>query len=237
MPQIPADFTVLDERELAALDALLAGHDAPWWNHFYQDRGKPIPFFSEHPDESLVQALPTLRIAPGRALDLGCGNARNAIHLARCGFAVEGWDHSQAAIDWAAQRCALAQVTVRLHCRSVFELAAEARVQDLVYDSGCFHHIAPHRRHQYVNQIAGALAPGGWFGLVCFRPEGGSGLTDDEVYRHRSLGGGLGCTEERLREIWTPAFVVRSLRAMQKHDGASGLFGQPYLWSLWAQRR
>ena len=49
--------------------------------------------------------------------------------------------------------------------------------------------------------VANALKPGGYFGLVCFAPEGGSGYTDEEAYERGSLGGGLGYTESALREF------------------------------------
>ena len=32
---------------------------------------------------------------------------------------------------------------------------------DLVYDSGCFHHIAPHRRATYLHRVLPLIAPGG----------------------------------------------------------------------------
>jgi cyclopropane fatty-acyl-phospholipid synthase-like methyltransferase len=173
---------------------------------------------------------------PVDALDLGCGNARNAIFLARHGFAVDAVDFSKTAIDWAAQRVTEAGVPVNLIHESVHRLELTPRSCGLVYDSGCFHHIAPHRRDGYVRKVASALAPGGWFGMVCFRPEGGSGLSDSEVYEQRSLRGGLGYSEEQLREIWSNGFAIREVRRMEKQSPESGLFGEPFLWSLWAQR-
>jgi hypothetical protein len=106
----------------------------------------------------------------------------------------------------------------------------------LIYDSGCFHHIAPHRRAQYVDLVINALRPGRWFGLTCFRPEGGSGLTDEQVYDRGTLGGGLGYTEERLREIWSRDLQVRSIRQMKKPSDDSGLFGETFLWVMLAQK-
>lgn len=60
-----------------------------WWDGFYADRDAPIPFFVAKPDESLVSWLERGLIAPGRALDLGCGPGRNALHLASLGFEVD----------------------------------------------------------------------------------------------------------------------------------------------------
>ena len=230
------EFVYANDDVLAMLDKLLANRNSDWWNEFYEDRAKPCPFFVESPDENLARWIDEKFIRPGRAVDLGCGNGRNAIFLARRGFVVEGVDYSQKAIDWAGERVREAGVAVRLRCQSVFALEYEAGSCDLVYDSGCFHHIPPHRRRTYVELVTEALRPGGWFGLTCFRPEGGSGFSDYEVYERRSLGGGLGYTEERLREIWSHGLQVRAIRRMNKPGDESGLFGADFLWALLAQR-
>jgi SAM-dependent methyltransferase len=108
---------------------------------------------------------------------------------------------------------------------------------DLVYDSGCFHHLPPHRRQDYVELVHRALRPGGSYGLVCFRPEGGSGYTDQQVYERASLGGGLGYSEDRLRALWDKApFSVRVLRQMNKIGGQGPCFGEDFLWVLLATK-
>jgi SAM-dependent methyltransferase len=231
------DSSRMTERELVELDALLGRGDGDWWNGFYQDRAKPCPFFLASPDESLAQWVREGIVRPGRTIDLGCGHGRNAVFLAQQGFAVEAVDYSQAAIEWARERVAEAGVPVTLMQRNVFDVELERGAYDLVYDSGCFHHMPPHRRAQYVQLVVNALKPGGLFGLTCFRPEGGSNFTDDEVYERRSLGGGLGYTEERLREIWSAGLTVRIVRQMEKPAPDSGLFGEPFLWALLAQKR
>jgi SAM-dependent methyltransferase len=230
-------FEGLTPIALAELDALLADADGSHrWDGFYADRAKPCVFFGTAPDESLARWVQDGALRPGRAIDLGCGNGRNAVFLAQQGFSVEAVDYSQAAIDWAHDRVAEAGVEVALARRNVFDLALEANAYDLVYDSGCFHHIAPHRRTQYVETVVRALKPGGSVGVTCFRPEGGSGYTDDEVYQRRSMGGGLGYTEERLRDIWSRGMQVRALVPMRKTSPASGVFGESFLWTLLAQK-
>ena len=49
------------------------------------------------------------------------------------------------------------------------------------------------------------------------------------------LGGGLGYTAERLREIWSSGLQVRIIRQMDKTSPESGLFGETFLWALLAQ--
>lgn len=208
-----------------------------WWNAFYATRSKPCPFFVEWPDESLAQWVDDGTLVPGKAMDLGCGAARNAIFLARRGFAVDAIDYSHTAIDWAEERVRDAGVDVRLQCRSVFEITVEPGTFDVVYDAGCFHHMPPNLRRAYVDLVTTALKLGGFLGLTCFRPEGGSGFTDDEAIDRGSVGGGLGYTEGRLREIWSPGLEVRAIRQMQKPSPGSALFGEDFLWVMLARKR
>jgi len=49
----------------------------------------------------------------GRILDLGCGEGRDSVYFAFCGYEVTGLDHSRYLLDVAAQRAAAAGVTVR----------------------------------------------------------------------------------------------------------------------------
>jgi SAM-dependent methyltransferase len=127
---------------------------------------------------------------------------------------------------------------VALQRCSILDATFKESSYDLVYDSGCFHHLPPHRRGDYVELVDRALKPGGGYGLVCFRPEGGSGYTDEQVYERASLGGGLGYSEEALRALWDRApFRVRELRQMCKTDGRAPCFGEDFLWVLLALKQ
>jgi SAM-dependent methyltransferase len=122
-------------------------------------------------------------------------------------------------------------------CASIFDARIADGAYDLVYDSGCFHHLPPHRRRTYVELADRALKPGGGYGLVCFRPEGGSGFTDQQVYERASLGGGLGYAEDRLRALWDrPPYSVRELRPMDKAASRGDRFGEDFLWTLLAAK-
>jgi SAM-dependent methyltransferase len=220
----------------AALDALFQDHQADWWDRFYRQRDRPVPFFTDAPDEHLWQAVQQGWMAPGRALDLGCGQGRNAIFLAQRGFVVQAVDLSGEALAWARERASALAVPPRWTQASVFDLAIEPASVDLVCDSGCFHHLPPHRRADYVALVGRALKPGGWLALACFRPEGGSGLSDEAVYQRRSLGGGLGYSEAQLRGLWAGPLQIHHLRPMQAPAPGSGVFGAPFLWAMLAQR-
>lgn len=231
------NFRLLRESELAALDDLLAEDGDGRWQTFYSDRARPCPFFVQVPDENLVEWTKAKRFPTGTALDIGCGNARNSVFLANAGYCVTAVNYSASAIAWARENVAAASVDVALVGGSIFDVALPNESFDFVYDAGCFHHIAPHRRHQFIDTVYEKLKPRGWFGLVCFAPEGGSGLTDSEVYERRSLGGGLGYSDAELREFWSATMDVHVLRRMYDQPHGTGMFGKGFLWVMLAQKR
>ncbi|MGW2021640.1 class I SAM-dependent methyltransferase [Streptomyces decoyicus] len=209
---------------------------ASWWDGFYADRSKPVPFFAAKPDENLVSYLERGLLTPGRALDLGCGPGRNALHLAAAGFAVDAVDLSPAALAWAEDRAREAGADVRFLRGDAFALADTGLngPYDLIYDSGCFHHLPPHRRISYLALLDRALAPGGHFALTCFAAGGmGSELGDADFYRQSRLHGGLAYTSESLRRIFSELSEVE-LRRMHDEPPESPRFGEPFLWTaLW----
>jgi SAM-dependent methyltransferase len=217
------------EGVLALLDDLLAPTDGDWWDGFYTDRSRGIPFFVDKPDEHLAEAVEQRVARPGRALDLGCGPGRNALHLAAAGFAVDALDLSATAIAWARERAAAAGVEVDWRVADAFT-ADLPGPYDLVVDSGCFHHVPPHRRVAYLQLLQRVLAPGGLLCLTCFTTEGGVGVPDVEMYREGRRTGGIGYSEADLQWIFD-GYEVVTLRRMNGHGPDSPLFGESFLWA------
>lgn len=223
---------------LTMLDALLREPTA-FWDSFYEDRTKRIPFFVDKPDENLVAYVEQRQLPLTRVLELGSGPGRNALYLAERGSQVDAIDLAQSSIDWANERANERQLDVRFRQGNLFELSIEDGAYDFVYDSGCFHHIAPHRRHDYIRVVTEALRPGGCFALTCFvegGQYGGSDMTDWDVYRQRSLQGGLGFTEDKLRSIFD-TFDVLEIRLMQEAAPTDPVFGLSGLWTALFQKR
>ena len=237
------------EDVLALLDGLFAsefeaglatGDGKGFWDRFYADRSRPVPFFAAKPDENLAAYLDQGLIVPGRALDLGCGPGRNAVYLASHGFEVDAVDLSPVAVAWGEDRAHEAGVDVRFLCGDAFALpAAElSGPYDLVVDSGCFHHLPPHRRVSYLALLDRVLAPGGHLALTSFAAgEAGMGseLTDTDLYRERELQGGLAYTPESLRWIFS-GLVEVELRRMREEPPESELFGVTFLWTALFRR-
>jgi SAM-dependent methyltransferase len=221
----------------AMLDALLEEKSKIDWNGFYKDRTKKVPFFKNIPDENLVSYIESDLITAGKALELGCGPGRNAIYLAEKGFEVDAVDSSYEAIHWGKERSKKNNVTVNFIQRDIFTLDILNHSYDLVYDSGCLHHIAPHRRIQYLELLDRALKPGGLFAVTCFMEGGslgGSPLSDYDVYKHGGLQGGIGFNPEKLKSIFQ-AFKVIEIRRMNAETDS--LFGHPDLYAALFQKR
>lgn len=229
------------EDVFAMLDAMFgteadrwSDRGSSWWDEFYDDRSRGVPFFRPDPDESLVawHRKGLLEVpAGGRALDIGCGPGRNAVWLAEQGYDVDALDLSAAALHWGRERAAEAGVEVNFVRTNAFEWSVPTGGYDLVYDSGCFHHIPPHRRISYRSLLERALAPGGAFGLACFASGAmGSQTRDEDLYREGNLAGGLAYTDDDLRDMfgWLTEVELRPMRQMPVE---SGLFGESFLWA------
>ncbi|TMW70097.1 class I SAM-dependent methyltransferase [Alteribacter natronophilus] len=217
------------EDVLHMLDSWLDEDSGIDWDAFYKDRERPVPFFADRPDENILDYMESGKIKPGRVLELGCGPGRNALHFARNGFQVDAVDSSAEALSWASERAEKESLPVRFIQESLYNFDPEPGAYDLVYDSGCFHHVPPHRREGYMSLVKKALKPGGRFALTCFRengPLGGSPMTDREIYEKRTMAGGLGFTEEKLRLIFHE-FTEIEVRPMfvSKDPGVFGVEG------------
>lgn len=201
-----------------------------FWDDFYTDRTKEIPFFKiKGPDENLVDYFKN-GLAPKRVLEIGCGPGRNAVYMAKKGCEVDALDLSNNAIEWAKERAREEGVNIDFHCISLFDFKFKPHSYDFIYDCGLFHHLAPHRRLTYLEMLKKALKRDGYFGIVCFNTEGALETSDWEVYKEGSLKGGIGYTEGRLKEVFMNDFNLIDFREMKKISQPDKLFGEDFLW-------
>ena len=224
--QIQDLFTILDE---------VFREPKKFWEDFYYDREKDIPFFkNEGPDENLVGYF-NEGFMPSNVLELGCGPGRNAIYMAKQSCEVDAIDLSENAINWAIERAQENKATINFQCSSLFDIELDLEKYDFIYDSGMFHHLTPHRRISYVEILKRTLKKDGRFGLVCFTPEGALPTSDKEIYKEQSLKRGIGYTEERLRRIFERDFEILEFRKMKK-PSSQELFGEDFLWAIFMQK-
>jgi SAM-dependent methyltransferase len=129
------------------------------WNRRYA--GRELLWTAE-PNRFLVEELATL--PPGRALDLACGEGRNAIWLAGRGFTVDAVDFSDVALEKARALAAGRGVQVRWIEADVESFDPRQAAYDLVI---LFYlHLPWDRMKPMLRRAAAAVAAGGTFLLV-----------------------------------------------------------------------
>ena len=113
--------------------------------------------WSAEPNQFVVAELEHL--APGRALDLACGEGRNAIWLAEQGWTVTGVDFSEVALEKARRIAATRNVTIQWDLADVTEYSPPAEQFGLVIVM--YLHLPAAQRRVVFERAAAAVAPGG----------------------------------------------------------------------------
>lgn len=143
------------------------------WDRRYRDAGWPV-----EPDPSVVEL--TADLAPGSALDVGCGTGRHAVWLARRGWRVTGVDASRVGLELAHAAAREAEVTVELVRRELPVDELPDGPFDLVLVANL--HTPPPERDQVLASCATRVASGGVLVAVGHHVAGlgsGSGGPDD----------------------------------------------------------
>jgi len=133
-------------------------------------------------------------LTPGRALDLACGEGRNAIWLAEHGWAVTAVDFADVAVDRGRQWAADRELAIEWIVADVVQWVPPPDAFDLVLL--CFLQLpADERRIVWTNAVR-ALAPGGTLLLA--------------GHASRNLSEGVGGPQEA-GVLYTPSDVVAAL--------------------------
>ncbi len=160
---------------------------APW------DIGRPQPAMMQALDDGWVH---------GRVLDVGCGTGTNALYFAAHGCSAMGVDVVPAAIAAARDKALETGVDAVFF---VGDLTAPAPVGfseekfDTVTDVGFFHALSDEQRGVWIPRLAGLLAPGGSYVMLCF---------SDKV---RGAWGPRRISEAELRAVFTPGVGFSAL--------------------------
>jgi cyclopropane fatty-acyl-phospholipid synthase-like methyltransferase len=156
-----------------------------------------------------------------RALDLGCGEGRHTILLAKRGYETLGVDLEPAALALAKAACRKAGVKARFEVADALELGLSGRF-DVVLDYGVFHHVLKRDWGRYRRSVAGALRPGGRLLLSVFstkfRHHPGERRTRDWL-THRGHYDRF-FTLAELRESMAESFDLEA--HLEEHEGLNG---------------
>lgn len=150
--------------------------------------------YSEHPDSELVAALAE---APGRkAVDLGGGQGRHALYLARRGFDVELVDLSEQALIQAGRAALDEGLGLRTNRSNIayYEPAGDLAV---VVGALIFHVLARHAALGAAARLGDAMAPGAVFYFSL------PGFNDPTRALAADLLCAAGCTGEPVKHVVT----------------------------------
>lgn len=124
------------------------------WDGRYRERGA---VWGGEPNRFVVEVATD--IEPGTALDLGCGQGRNALWLASLGFDVTGLDLSPVAVEQAEAMAAELGIDATFEAVDLLEWDPEGRVWDLVLLA--YIHLPEVLRKRVHAAALKAVAPGG----------------------------------------------------------------------------
>lgn len=220
------------------LDSLFISSPKDFWNEVYFKRDKDLTFLTEYPDENLLSYFEKKILKPGKVFEIGCGQGRNATYFSEQGCEVDAIDISLEAIKWAKEIAKEKDLNINFFCRSIFDKQNTISEYDIVYDSGCLHHIYPHRRLQYIEIVKSLVKQGGYFSLVCFAPgyRKSIEINDWDVYRI-GMTGGLAFTKEKLIRLFEDSFDLVEFRKMSECDSQTKKYGKNFLWAtLWRKK-
>ncbi len=132
----------------------------PFWEESYGRPGRLDTFGGGQPSDELVRFA--AKLASGsRVLDLGCGEGRQALYLAKLGHDVSAIDISVAGITKLRQWAAAEAVAVRAEVCDMRDYAF-AVVFDLIVCHGCLHLVQRHEWMEVIRRMKAATAPGGY---------------------------------------------------------------------------
>jgi SAM-dependent methyltransferase len=136
------------------------------WNERYASGD--LPWDTGEPDGHLVCFVRGGGVAPGAALEIGCGTGTNSVWLAEQGFAVVGLDVSPLAIESAKARLAGRELGCRFEARDFLAEQVSGESFVFAFDRGCLHSFdEATERARFAARVASLLAPGGlWLSLI-----------------------------------------------------------------------
>ena len=131
----------------------------------YQTEGY---YWGTRPNEMCLELLKRMYpVRPLRLLEIGCGEGKDAVFLAKCGYQVTAFDATESGIEKAKRLADIHQVDVTFFQADLrtFRLDEEF---DIIYSSGVFHHILPGMRKELMENYLSHTAPGGMHAINVF---------------------------------------------------------------------
>jgi SAM-dependent methyltransferase len=164
------------------------------------------------------------KIAPCRAIDLGCGTGTNAVWLAQQGFDAVGVDFSPLAIEAARKRAAKAGVRVQFFVADLLKTKDVRPEFKFFFDRGCYHVLRKIDAATYVRTVANWTFPNA-LSLVL------AGNAREPMEPGPPV-----VSEQEFRDEWGGFFDMLWLREF-RFDLSPQVPGQPLAWAGFLRRK
>lgn len=106
-------------------------------------------------------------VKPCRVLEIGCGEGKDAVFLARNGYQVSAFDVAEAGLEKARKLAHLNRVSINFFKADIRDYCPDTFF-DIVFCSGVLHYIASDLRAEFVNRIKEYTTVGGIHALNVF---------------------------------------------------------------------
>ena len=113
----------------------------------------------------VIELLPPER--PLKLLDIGCGEGKDAVFFARCGYNVSAFDISEAGLEKTKRLAEKAHVHVRTFRANLWDYRLSEQY-DILYSSGVLHYIKPELKDEVMTHYKSHVAKNGIVSLHVF---------------------------------------------------------------------
>lgn len=180
-----------------------------WWRFEWRYWRKQTPWDTQVTPPEVMAFVKA--VAPGRALDLGCGTGTNAITLSLHGWQVTGVDFSAKAIATAKKKAAQKQMPIDFFVGDVAELDNLRGPFDYALDIGCLFCLNAEDRRKYTAGLVRMLPSGARYMLYAWLPQ----------IRH---GRQRGISTQEVSDLFCSAFVLDEMAVGRDGGGESAWY-------------
>ena len=113
----------------------------------------------------VLELLPPIR--PIKILDIGCGEGKDAVFFARCGYDVSAFDVSEAGLEKTKRLADTARVHVRTFRANMSDYRLDEKY-DVLFSSGALHYIKPELRDEVMGNYKSHVTDDGIVALHVF---------------------------------------------------------------------
>lgn len=120
-------------------------------SYYENDYRKEEYFWGVKPSEMCLKVLELLPpVRPLKILDIGCGEGKDAVFFARCGYDVSAFDISEAGLEKTKRLANQARVHVRVFRANLWDYRLDEKY-DVLFSSGALHYIKPELRDEIMS--------------------------------------------------------------------------------------